>query len=308
MSKYAALFSGQGSQYTGMGTELAEKFAAARHVYECAGDILGMDVLKLSSASDDELARTAVAQPVIFTLSAAAYSVACERFEKPVAVAGHSLGEFAALYAAGAYSLEDGFRIIKARAAAMEEAAVSGSPGAMFAVLGSDEDTIAKICENTSGFVVPVNMNLPSQTVISGEVAAAEAAAEALVAGGAKAVRLGVGSAFHTKMMQPAADKFRSELEGICFSPTIIAFYSNLTGDKLEIQDYPEYFSRHMVSPVRFVEQITAMTRDAIELCVEYGPKKTAATLAKKNNRAFKVANVEDEKSLLSLESVLSQK
>ena len=305
---YAALFSGQGSQYSGMGSELAAKFAEARRVYECAGDILGADILALSASDEAELSRTAVAQPVIFTLSVAAYEAARARFALPSAVAGHSLGEFAALYAAGAYSLEDGFHIIKSRAKAMEEAATSGEPGAMFAILGSDEATVAKACEEAAGFVVPVNMNLPSQTVISGEIAAAESAANALTAAGAKAVRLGVSSAFHTKMMQPAADSFRAEIANIGFTATKIAFYSNLTGDCLEIADYPEYFAKHMVSPVRFVEQITAMTRDGIDTCVEFGPKKTAATLAKKNNRAIKVANVEDEKSLLSLESILPQK
>ena len=309
MSAYAALFSGQGSQYPGMGTELAEKFAEARRVYECAGDILGIDVLALSAnASEEDLARTAVAQPVIFTLSVAAYTTACTRFAKPNAVAGHSLGEFAALYAAGAYSLEDGFRIIKARAKAMEEAATNGTPGAMFAILGSDIDTVNQVCDETNGFVVPVNMNLPSQTVISGETAAAEAAAEVLIKNGAKAIKLGVGSAFHTKMMQQASDSFRSEIASISFIPTTTPFYSNLTGNKLEIADYPEYFAKHMVSPVRFVEQMEALARDGIEVCVEYGPKKTAATLAKKNNRAFKVANVEDEKSLLALEALLPLK
>ena len=302
MAKVAALFSGQGSQYTGMGVSLIEAFPKVREVYQCAGDIFGMDIINLTTTADEtQLARTAVSQPLIFTLSVAAYTMALERHGVPDAAIGHSLGEFAALYAAGAFSLEDGFRIIKARAAAMERAATESKPGAMYAILSLDEQTITEVCEATDGFVVPVNMNLPAQTVISGEEKAAADAAAALTSRGAKAVKLGVGSAFHTKMMQNAADELRDSVANIAYNPTRIDFYSNLTGDKLIIENYPEYFAQHMVSPVRFVEQVNAMVRDGITACVEFGPKKTAATLAKKNARALAVANVEDVASLEGL-------
>jgi [acyl-carrier-protein] S-malonyltransferase len=153
---------------------------------------------------------------------------------------------------------------------------------------------VAAVCEETPGFVEPVNFNLPNQTVISGEATAATAAADNLAQRGARTVRLGVSSAFHTKMMAGAAARFSAEIADISFSQPKTAFYSNLTGDKLDITDYPAYFARHMVSPVRFVDQVSAMARDGLDTVVEFGPGKTGSGLVKKNNRAFTVFNVED--------------
>jgi [acyl-carrier-protein] S-malonyltransferase len=290
-AKIAALFSGQGSQYPGMGKALYEASPAARAVYECAGDVLGFDVASVSfTSSAEELSRTLVSQPVIFTLSMAAWAAAGDLLPPVAAVAGHSLGEFAALCCAGAYSLEDGFRLIKARAAAMEEAA-GENPGAMAAILGSDEATVAAACEAAPGFVLPVNFNLPSQTVISGDVEAVETAAAKLAGGGARIVRLAVSSAFHTARMHTAAERFRAETAGILFHAPTIDFYSNLTGGKLIPEDYPAYFARHMVSPVRFVEQVAALVADGVDTCVEFGPGRTVSTLAKKNARTLNIVD-----------------
>lgn len=296
MPKIAALFGGQGSQFPGMGKALYDSFGCVREIYATASGISGFDVAAVSfEGSEEELARTQVSQPVIFTHAIAAFAAMRERMQLAVsAVAGHSLGEFAALCCAGAFSPEDGLRLIKARALAMEE--VSG--GVMYAIVGSCEETVAAACAEAGGFVQPVNFNLPNQTVISGEAEACARAAELLAAKGTKAVKLAVGSAFHTAMMEPAAAKLLAAAEGVSYSPPRCDFYSNLTGGKLWVENYPDYFARHMVSPVRFSDEMRALAADGIDTCVEFGPGKTAITLAKKNVRAFAVYNVGDTESL----------
>jgi (acyl-carrier-protein) S-malonyltransferase len=306
MKRIAGVFSGQGAQYPGMGQALYNELAKVRAIYECAGDILKFDVAKASFEGDEQqLRRTAVAQPVIYTLSIAAFAAAQETLGD-VACLGHSLGEYAALYCAGAFSMEDGFRIIGARAAAMERVAATVD-GAMYAVLGMDPAAILAGCGQIDGMVMPVNYNQPTQTVISGESRAAGAAAELLAAQGGKIRKLDVESAFHTPLMQPAADELKAAVSGIAFGPTLLPFYSNLTGGKLVIENYPAYFAQHMVSPVRFVEQVAALRADGIAACVEFGPKRTASTLVKKNCREIAVHQVEDPKSLSALADFLAQ-
>lgn len=298
MAKLLALFSGQGAQYPGMGKDLYENFAKAREVYECAGDLFGFDVAKTSfEGTQEELSKADVAQPVTFTLSVAAWEAFKGELPAFSAVAGHSLGEYGALYAAGAYSLEDGMRLLKVRGAAMERAA-KACPGAMYAVLGTESSVVESVCSQLEGFVTPVNYNLPTQTVISGEEAAAQKAAELLAAQGAKIVRLSVAGAFHTKMMQSAAKELEQAAAAFAYKPLALDFYSNLTGGRLVVEKYPQYFAQQMVSPVRFVEEVAAMGADEIQCCIEFGPKKTASTFIKKNNKAIGAYSVEDSQTL----------
>ncbi len=301
MNKKAFLFSGQGSQYAGMGKELCENFKTAKAVYDAASEQFGYDVLKLScEGSTQALSETAISQPLIFTLSMAAYAIITENGVVPDAVAGFSLGEVSALTAAGVMNLETGFKVIKERAAAMQAAAES-SPGAMFAVIGATAADVEKACsdvaESTGGYVLPINYNCPGQIVIAGEEAAAQVAAKALGDSGLRVVRLAVNAAFHSKMMAPASLQFYDKIKGFTFGSSNYDIYSNISGDKADISDFAGYLKTQMISPVKFADEMEAMSRDGIDTFVEFGPGKTLCGFIRRGIKGASFYNVEDLKT-----------
>ena len=260
---------------------------------------MGFDLLiKLSVCTPEELAQTRLSQPAIFTASLLALTAAREEGVDNAAVAGHSLGEYAAMYASGMLSLEDAFKAIKLRSEAMAKAA-ENSRGAMAAVVGADDALIAEICDKVSGFVAPANYNSPVQTVIAGEAEAIDEAMALFGEQGKRCVKLAVSAAFHTKLMQSAADEFKAQIANLPFKTPNCDFYSNLYGKKLEdFSDMPSYLAAHICSPVKFVSELNEMQAAGIEAFVELGPGHVLTGLVRKTLKGVVNANVEDPETL----------
>lgn len=297
--KTVFLFAGQGSQTPGMAVELVRESADAAKVFDCASEMLHFDLLGIcANGTAEQLAATTVAQPAIMATSLAALACVKERGIEAGAVAGHSLGEYAAMVASGMLSMEDGFKLIAHRAAAMGKCAENGG-GSMAAIMGLPADEIAAICEEIPGYVLPVNYNSTAQTVIAGEADAVAAACEKFVSMGKKAVPLKVAAAFHSKLMQPAADEFYEAAKQFTFNKPQLEFYSNLTGGLLEdFSDMPGYLARHIVSPVRFTDELAALQAAGYTRYLELGPGKTLTGLVKRTLSDVTAQNVENAKTL----------
>jgi len=307
MVKTCIIFSGQGSQYPGMGKELLNLFPHLQYIFGCGSDILGFDLKRVCfDSTAEELAQTEFSQPAIFATSLLAYEAVKQLGVIPNAVAGHSLGEYAAMVASGMLSLENGFFVIQQRAKAMGECAKS-QDGAMCAVLGLGADEVAAVCETIDGYVVPVNFNAPTQTVIAGERAAVDRAIEAFAAMGKRTAKLAVSAAFHSKLMQGAADAFYQGIQHIKFNPPTVAFYSNVTGEELiDFSDMPSYCKTHLVSPVQFVKELNAIQQAGVSRFVECGPNKVLSGLVKKTLSDVIIENIENEKSFFKFKDSIA--
>lgn len=298
------LFPGQGSQKAGMGRDLAEAFPCASARFEQANDIIGRDVRALCfDGPEEELKLTANTQPALFTVEAAACDVLKEQGGSLVFAAGHSLGEYAALYAAGVYSFEDGLRLV-ARRGELMGAAGEKKPGAMAAIIGMSVDEIGVVLSRvTSGIVVPANQNTPEQTVISGEIDAVNEACELLKQAGAKrAIVLPVSGAFHSPLMQDVADEFKGYLADITFRDPACPVISNVTaqpetsGERLR-----ELLVQQLVSPVRWVETVGFIESAECGTCCEVGPQSVLKGLVGKCCRDLKVVSFGTAENVFSL-------
>ena len=278
----AYVFPGQGSQFPGMGKELYKSNERARSLFKKANEILGFDITKVMfSGSADDLKATAVTQPAVFLHSV--ITATCMEDFAPEMTAGHSLGEFSALVAAGALDFEDGLRLVAVRADAMQKAC-EAVPGTMAAVLGLDFKTIEDVCASIEGVVVPANYNSPGQLVISGENDAIDLACAKLKEAGAKrALKLPVGGAFHSPLMAPAAERLAGAIGRTFFHEPFCPVYQNV--DALPTMDparIRENLLRQLTSPVRWAQTVENMIADGATSVTEVGPGTVLAGLIKK--------------------------
>lgn len=274
----AFVFPGQGAQFTGMGKDLYENNPLAKELFEKANDILGFRITDIMfEGSADELKQTKVTQPAVFLHSVISALCLGEEFQ-PAMVAGHSLGEFSALTAAGALKFEDGLKLVYARAMAMQKAC-EAAPSTMAAIVGLDDATIENICAEVSTdgcVVVPANYNNPGQLVISGNIEAVNAACEKLKAAGAKrALPLPVGGAFHSPLMQPAKDELQAAIESTEFQTPMCPVYQNVDAkahtDAAEIK---ANLIAQLTASVRWTQEVQNMIEAGATEFIECGPGK----------------------------------
>lgn len=288
----AYIFPGQGAQFQGMGKDLYENSAQAKILFEEANEILGFRITDVMfEGSVDDLKQTMVTQPAIF-LHSVLLAKTLGVFE-PEMVAGHSLGEFSALVANGSLTFEDGLRLVSKRAQAMQRACEL-EPSAMAAIVGLDDLVVEEVCASISDVVVPANYNCPGQLVISGSISGIEKACEILTEKGAKrALKLVVGGAFHSPLMEPAREELAIAINSTEFKIPVCPVYQNVDG--LPTAD-PEIIKRNLIAqltaPVRWTRTLQNMIADGATLFTEIGPGKVLQGLVKKLNKDAEVAGV----------------
>jgi [acyl-carrier-protein] S-malonyltransferase len=295
----AFLFPGQGSQYPGMGKDLAENFPVARQVFEEADEALGFEISRLCFEGPAEtLQLTENTQPAIVTVSVAALrALEFAGIEKPSYVAGHSLGEYSALVAAGSISLADAVRTVRKRGQYMQEAVPAGE-GAMAAVLGASLETIEQVCSEVRGEQVcaPANINSANQIVIAGNAEAVDRAVEKLKESGAKrVVKLNVSAPFHCALMMPAQERLAQDLAGLRLDELRIPLISNVDAISItKASDARDSLIRQVSSPVRWLQSMNLLLEAGVRRFVEVGPGKVLTGLLRQINREATGINVEE--------------
>ena len=289
--KKAYVFPGQGAQFTGMGKELYETLPLAKELFEKANEILGFRITDMMfEGSDEELKQTKVTQPAIFLHSVILSRSLGEAFQ-PDMTAGHSLGEFSALVAAGALSFEDGLKLVYARALAMQKAC-EASPSTMAAILGLPDEKVEEVCASVDDVVVPANYNCPGQIVISGSNSGIEKACELMKEAGAKrALPLKVGGAFHSPLMEPARLELMAAIEATPFATPICPVYQNVsTVGETDPAVIRKNLIAQLTSPVKWTQSVQQMIADGAVEFVELGPGSVLQGLITKIDKGVTVS------------------
>lgn len=303
MAMIAFIFPGQGSQQPGMGKDLAEKFPAARQVFEEADDVLRFSLSELCfNGPAEQLQLTENTQPAILTVSIAALrAMQSEGFPRPDFVAGHSLGEYSALVAGGALTLRDAIKTVRARGRYMQEAVPIGA-GAMAAILGADLETVDAGCQQASEGEIcsAANINSPNQVVIAGAASAIDRAIVILKERGVKrAMKLNVSAPFHCALMKPAQDRLAADLDTIQFSDSEMPVVTNVDAGPVTIADrLRDGLIRQVSQPVRWLESVEFLINQGVKTFIEIGPGKVLSGLVRQIDRSVQCVNVEDDASL----------
>lgn len=309
MAKIAYIFPGQGSQAVGMGKDLFDNFPASREVFEAADDALGFSLSEMCFSGDEaDLQLTANTQPAILTVSVAAYrAMAAEGFPVPDYVAGHSLGEYSALVAAGVLEFADAVRTVRKRGTYMQEAVPVGV-GGMAAILGSDIDTIRAVCaEAAQGQVCsPANINSPSQVVIAGNAEAVDRACEMLKGKGAKrAVKLNVSAPFHCSLMMPAQELLAADLEQLSYGEPLCPVVHNVDAAvNRQAEAVRGRLTEQVSSPVLWSDSVDTLIANGVETFIEVGPGKVLSGLVRQINRDTRCFNVDNSENLSNTKEI----